>query len=320
MATRRKPFDPDEIAAMAVFACVVERGSLSSAADALGTSKSFVSKTLRALEERLATRLLQRTTRRQTLTEAGLAYYDGCRTTLDAAARARSAVERLQHGPVGQLRLSTPVNFGNLYIAPLLPKLLEAHPELSVDMVLSDRVVDLVGEGFDLALRIADQLDDQLVARPIATIRWAFCASPAYLSRRGTPSRPEMLAHHHCLTHPQLNVENSWTFVVNGKPLQVRVDGPLCTNNSLALMNAALGGLGIAHLPTFLAGPAMREGRLRPLLLEYTPSPQIASAVYPAAKFLAPKVRYVIDFLRQAFGGGERDPDWDAWRSTRKSR
>ena len=314
MAAKRKPFDPDELARMAVFACAVERGSLSSAATALGTSKSFVSKTLRALEEHLATRLLQRTTRTQTLTEAGLAYYAGCRATLDAAEKARAAVEQLQHGPVGRLRLSAPVNFGNLYIAPLIPRLLQHNPQLSVEMILSDRVVDLVAEGFDLALRVVDRLDEQLVARPIATIRWVVCASPAYLGRRGVPKRPEMLQHHQCLVHPQLTPEDCWTFVVDGKAMRVGVSGPLRTNNSLALMNAAVGGMGIAQLPTYLAGAAIAAGQLRPLLLDYLPPPQIASAVFSAGKFLSPKVRCAIDFMREAFGGAERDPEWDAWR------
>ena len=313
MAAKRKLFDPDEIGWMAVFACVVERGSLSSAADALGISKSHVSKTLRALEERLATRLLQRTTRRQTLTEAGRAYYGGCRATLDAAEKARNMVESLQNGPVGRLRLTAPVNFGNLYIAPLIPRLLQQNPKLSVEMILSDEVVDLVADGFDLGLRVADSLDDQLVARPIAPIRWVVCASPLYLARRGVPKHPEVLKHHQCLIHPQLTRERAWTFVADGKPLSVTVNGPLLTNNSLALMNAALGGLGIAMLPTYLAGAAISDGRLKPLLLDYLPPPQIATAVFPAGKFLAPKVRCMVDFMRQVFGGTERDPDWDAW-------
>jgi DNA-binding transcriptional LysR family regulator len=298
---------------MAVFACVVERGSLSSAAEALGTSKSHVSKTLRSLEERLATRLLQRTTRQQTLTEAGRAYYGGCRATLDAAEKARNTVDQMQHGPVGLLRITAPVNFGNLYLAPLIPQLLQHNPQLRVEMILSDHVVDLVAEGFDLGLRVADRLDEQLVARPIAPIRWVVCASPAYLARRGVIEHPSMLQHHQCLVHSQLTPENEWTFVADGKRLRVDVDGPLRTNNSLALMNAAIGGLGIAMLPTYLAGAAIGDGRLRALLLDYMPPPQIATAVFPAGRFLAPKVRCTIDFMRAAFGGTERHPDWDAW-------
>ncbi|MEO7325885.1 MAG: LysR family transcriptional regulator [Dokdonella sp.] len=313
MTARRKPFDPDEVAWMAVFACVVERGSLSSAAAALGTSKSFVSKTLRSLEDRLATRLLQRTTRRQTPTEAGLAYYGGCRAMLDAAEKARNVVDHLQRGPVGQLRFTAPVNFGNLYIAPLIPRLLQQNPQLSVEMILSDQIEDLVAEGFDLAVRVADRLDDQLVARPIATIRWVVCASPSYLARRGVPRHPDELQHHQCLVHPQLTPENVWLFVVGDEPLRVRVSGPLRTNNSLALLNAAVGGLGIAMLPTYLAGSAIGAGRLRPLLIDCVTPPQVATAVFPVGKFLTPKVRYFIDFMREAFGGAERDPEWDAW-------
>ncbi|MDN3576577.1 LysR family transcriptional regulator [Chitinimonas viridis] len=303
---------PDELAGMALFAAVVEAGSLTAAAERLALSKSAVSKALVAQEARLAAKLLQRTTRRQSLTEVGMAYYEHCRRVLLEAGEARRAVDRLHAQPVGVLRITAPISFGSEHLSRHMPELLKRHPGMQVDLQLSDRLVDLAEEGYDLAIRVTDKPDPLLVARALAPIRWVVCASPAYLAQHGTPMQPSGLAGHACLTYPALTPGGAWPFLLQGQPWQQPVSGPLRMNNSLALLLAALGGLGIVRLPSFAASGQLADGSLRPLLQDYAVPPQTALAVYLPNRYLSPKVRACVDFLRERLGNGGR-PYWDHW-------
>ncbi|MGQ5523533.1 LysR family transcriptional regulator [Chitinimonas sp. PSY-7] len=304
---------PDELAAMAIFATVVEAGSLTLAAERLELSKSAVSKSLAWLEGKLAARLLQRTTRRQSLTEVGQAYFEHCRRMLAEAAEARQAVDRLHAEPVGVLRVSAPVSFGSQHVAPLLPELLARYPALQIDLVLNDHLVDLAEEGFDLAVRVSDQPADLLVARTLAPIRWVICASPTYLARYGTPERPQDLSVHACLTYPLLTPSGVWPFMHDGQRIVMPVQGPLRTNSSVALMAACVGGAGLTRLPTFSCGNLLASGELVAVLQDYAVPPQTATAVYLPNRYQSPKLRAFIDFMRERMGAGQTTPSWDAW-------
>lgn len=306
---------PADLAAMAIFAAVVEAGSLTAAAERLQLSKSAVSKSLAELEARLAARLLQRTTRRQSLTEVGLAYFEHCRRVMAEAGEAQRSVDRLHAEPVGVLRVSAPISFGNLHIAPHLPALLARHPGLQIELALNDRMVDLAEEGFDLAVRISDQPAELLVARTLAPIHWVICASPAYLAEHGRPQHPAQLAEHACLTYPMLTPGGTWPCYMAGRRVDIAVQGPLRVNSSYALQAACSGGLGLARLPSFCCGEQLARGELIAVLEEFSAPPQTAAAVFLPNRYLSPKVRACVDFLRERFGAGLAAPYWDEWRA-----
>lgn len=299
-----------QLAAMAVFARVVEAGSFSAAARELGLSKSAVSKSVARLEDRLGLRLLNRTTRKLSLTEAGAAYHAGCRRMLAEAEAAERSVLRLAEAPRGRLRVNLPMSFGVARIAPLLPDFLRRYPEVELDMVFEDRPVDLVEAGYDLAVRIGALSDSSLVARRLCPVRRVVVAAPAYLEARGEPQRPEALAAHACLLYHYLPSGDSWRFLgPGGEERAVRVSGPARLNNGEALLTACLAGLGVALLPSFLCGEALRTGRLRRLLPDWRdPAELAAHAVFPATRNLPPTVRVFVDHLVAAFGSR---PPWD---------
>jgi len=300
----------DQLAAMAVFARVVEAGGFSAAARELGLSKSAVSKSVARLEDRLGLRLLNRTTRKLSLTEAGAAYHAGCRRMLAEAEAAEREVVRLAGAPRGTLKLDLPMSFGVSRIAPLLPAFLQRYPEVDLDVVFEDRRIDLVEEGYDLAVRIAALPDSSLVARRLCPVRRVVVASPAYLSTRGTPRRPEALAAHDCLLYHYLPSGDLWRFLgPEGEERSVKVSGRARLNNGEALLTACIAGLGVALMPTFLCAEALRDGRLRRLLADWRDPAELAvHAVFPATRNLSPKVRAFVDHLAAAFGP---NPPWD---------
>jgi DNA-binding transcriptional LysR family regulator len=299
----------EDLAAMAVFARVVEARGFSAAAARLGRSKSSVSKTVSALENRLGARLLNRTTRRLSLTEAGAAFYERAARILAEAEEAELAVTRLQDEPHGTLRVNAPTNFGERHLAPALADFMARHPALAIDLALDDRFVDVVEEGFDLAIRIAALPGSSLIARRLAPNRRVVCASPAYLERAGTPEKPSDLRAHNCLGYTYLATGNAWRFAGMGDPVSVRVSGSLSINNGEALRRAALDGLGLVMLPSFIVGDDLRAGALRAVLHEHTDSPSSVYAVYPHSRHLSAKVRAFVDFLAERFGP---EPYWDA--------
>ncbi|MEX0922171.1 MAG: LysR family transcriptional regulator [Rhodovibrionaceae bacterium] len=301
---------PGELSAMLVFARVVDCGGFTAAAEELDLSKSAVSKQIARLEDRLGTRLLNRTTRTLSLTEAGTAFYERCLDVVAAAQAAEATVQHLAEAPRGELRINAPMSFGQSHIAPALPDFLARYPELTVDLVLNDRLVDLVEEGFDVGVRIGPLDDSSLVARRLAPARRVLCAAPAYLARAGTPARPEDLRSHDCIAYSYQLSGRQWRFRhPELGERRVKVSGRLKGNNGDALVAAAAGGLGVVLSPTFIVTEELRSGALRVLLPDWQVYPRIdVNAVFPASRNLSLKVRVFVDFLAARFG---ETPSWD---------
>jgi DNA-binding transcriptional LysR family regulator len=296
---------------MAVFAKVAETKSFSRAAERLGISKSAVSKHVARLERSLNARLLNRTTRRLSLTEVGAAFYEHCARLVAEAEAAELAVSRLRSEPRGVLRVTAPAAFGHLHIAPAIPDYLTRYPEVSVQLVMNDRVVDLAEEGYDVAVRMTSDPAPNTVARQLAPLRWVVCASPQYLERHHAPRTPHELAGRNCLFPSFLEPSIDWRFKSEAGDISVRVSGNFTVSSSEALREATLRGLGVALLPTFAVGRDIQEGRLEALLPGYAPYGFFGShvyAVYLPTRYLSPKVRAFVDFLVERFGP---EPQWD---------
>jgi len=288
----------DDLNDVAVFVAVVDAGSFTRAAERLKVSRPAVSKQVSRLEESLGVRLLNRTTRRLSLTEAGRIFHAQTSRGLEDIAEARAEVSRLQEQPRGVLRINVPMSFGILHIAPLLPAFMQQYPELTVEMDLNDRKLDVIEEGFDASVRISDLPDSTLVARRLAPCHHVIVAAPAYLERQGTPNSPEDLLEHEVLSYSLQQSAQAWHFVdAGGRPAQVAVAGRLQVNNSLALREALLGGMGIARTPTFLVGEDLRQGRLIAVLGAWRSLEVSIYLVYPQRRYLSPKVRAFADFL-----------------------
>jgi len=283
----------DRFAAMQAFARVAESGSFSAAARQLRQSKSLVSRQVADLEANLGVRLIQRTTRSLSLTEAGLAYYDKAQRILAELEEAELAIGQLQANPRGRLRVAAPMSFSILHLAPALPDFLARYPEIDIAIEMNDRVVDLLEEGFDLALRIGRLADSRLLARKLAPMRRVIAASPDYLARFGSPQKPQDLKQHRCLCYSNRGVAEEWRFI--GQSVEVK--GRVHANNGDLLREMALNGLGIVDLPIFLVEDDLRSGALMPLLEDFLKQDGGLHAVYPRAPYLAPKVRVFIDFL-----------------------
>lgn len=300
----------DKLAAMTAFVRVVERGSFTAAAEDLRQSRAMTSKHIQDLEAHLGVRLLSRTTRRIALTEEGRLYHARCVDILGDIAEAEQGAAERQAEPQGVLRLNGPVSFGTNYLTPAIADFCAAHPKVRVDMVLVDRVVALVDEGYDIAVRIGVLASSSLIARRLAPCRLVACAAPDYLERHGTPLRPGDLSGHNCLAYTYGLLSDGWRFTGPAGEEMVPVSGNLTVNNGDALRMAALSGQGIIALPTFIVGADLRAGTLRPVLEDYALPEMGIHAVYPPGRHLAAKVRSLIDFLAARFG---ETPEWDAW-------
>jgi DNA-binding transcriptional LysR family regulator len=303
---------PRDFADIWAFVRVVELGTFSEAARQMGSTKATVSKQVARLERSLKTKLLHRSTRRISLTEAGLEIYQHAARMLDEAKAIEAKVDGLQKGPSGTLRVSTSMALGNTQIAALLPEFMERYPDVRVALSLSDRYVDLIDEGFDVALRLAAGVTMMsAVARPIAPLNYVLAASPAYTSRYGTPCSIEDLRDHRCLTFGEAGPASTWSFDNRGEITNIKVASALAINSSQGLRNAVLDGAGIALLPTFVVGEDIRTGDAIHILPAVTPIGMFGShlyAVYLQNKFLPQKVRVFIDYLVEKIG--ER-PYWD---------
>ncbi len=299
----------DSLTGLAVFVEVARARSFSGAARALGLSKSAVSKHIARLEDRLGARLINRTTRRLSLTEAGVVFYEKCARIVSEAVEAEQAVMDLDTAPRGLLKVSAPMSFGQLHLASAVADFLRLHPALRIDMQLDDRLVDVVGEGFDLAVRIAQLPPSSLVGRKLAVNRRIVCGAPAYLAAHGVPRMPQDLRRHDCLNYSYLASGDEWRFRGPEGPLTVRVRGSCTANNGDVLVQAAIAGLGLILTPTFLVGEALRSGRLVPVLGEFCDSDTGIYALWPQTRHLSPKVRAFVDFLAARFGPV---PEWDA--------
>ena len=292
----------DRFDSLRAFTQVVESGSFARAAERMRMSTSAVSRHIAELEAHLQNRLLNRTTRRVVLTEAGRAFYDRSLQLLQDLEEAENEAARSARLPRGTLKVSTSVNFGVRHTAPAITGFLARYPELSFDISLSDRVIDLVEEGVDVAIRIGSVGSDSVVARQLGETLVVPCASPEYLTRHGAPRTPEELAAHNCLTYEYGASRNLWRFVDgDGRERQARVAGNLHSNNGDLLAEAAAQGAGIVYQPTFIVGDAVRAGRLVPLLQDFQAPPLPIYAVYPSRKHLSAKVRLFVDFLIERF-------------------
>ncbi len=291
----------DHLSAMAVFARVVETGGFSRAAESLGISKSAVSKQVSRLEDRFGTRLLNRTTRSISLTEAGERVLEHSLRALAEFEAAEAEVGAHRDTPSGVLRVSAGVSFGQTCLAPKLAGFLAGCPELSIDLVLNDRRVDLIEEGYDVALRIGTLADSSMMARRIAPIRSLTAASPAYLDRRGRPAAPAELSSHDCLGYSYLNGGTVWQFDGPTGPVRHRFVPRLLSNNGTALAAAAVAGFGVVQMPAFIIGDAVAAGQLEEILGDHRRADSALHAVYPAGRPPAAKVRAFIDFAVDAF-------------------
>jgi DNA-binding transcriptional LysR family regulator len=303
---------PDIVALFRTFVRVVEAGSFTAVAAESNTSQPTISRQIAALEERVGALLFQRTTRALALTDDGRVLYEQARQTLDSVQQALGSVGRRRLAPSGTLRLACPVVFGRLHIVPRLSAFLARHPEVAIDLVMNDGFTDLVEEGIDLAIRIGEITDPGLIARRIGTTRRVTVASPAYLATHGIPSRPADLAAHDCIVYSRLATGNRWVFSGEAGPVTVAVSGRYRVNNSEGVREGVLAGLGIGVVPVWHFTDEIATGRLVELLTAYEPQPLPTQAVYPSRRFLAPKVRAMIDFLAHEF---ELDPSLSAYGS-----
>ena len=288
----------DRFSEVVAFVEVARRRSFAAAARELDWHVSAVSRAVAALEKRLGVRLLQRTTRSVAPTEAGRTYFQRCEILLGEFDGADAAVRDLGSTLTGTLRVSLPSGFGLTHIAPVLDRFLAAHPQLRLDLDLSNRFVDLVEEGFDLALRIGELADSQLIARRLAPNRQVLVASPDYLARHGGPRRPQQLATHECLVHVGGTFPpGRWELVRGDARASHDADGPLRSNNALALLAACRGGVGILLVAEVLAADDLRRGSLKRVLPGWSTAARDIYAVYPSARFVPAKVRAFVDFV-----------------------
>ncbi|EPL06667.1 LysR family transcriptional regulator [Pseudomonas sp. CF161] len=283
---------------MRIFCQVMDSGSFTAAADKLGLSKQFVSRRLMQLEERLGVRLLNRSTRRLDVTPLGQSYYESALRLLGEVEEVEQGIAGQNSEPRGTLRLSAPLSFALAHLGCLLPLFLQRYPQVSVEVDLSDRPVDLLSEGYDLVLRIGVLEDSTLIARRIATIKRVYCASPGYLASRGVPQHPEQLSGHDCLPYGH-GRQVQWRFQVKGKAMNINVGGRMRVNNGELLKDAAVADLGITYLPTFIVGQALQDGRLVRVLEDFEPEPLTLSAVYPQHRQGSRPVQALIEFLRE---------------------
>lgn len=292
----------DRFQAISAFATVVETGSFARAAERLGVSVSAVSRQVAELEAHLDARLLNRTTRRLSLTESGQAFYERAVQLMADLEEAEQSARAGTAKPRGTLRLSAAITFGSRHLAPVIARFMARHPEVRIEVELSDRAVDLVDEGFDAAVRIGTIGSQHLVGRKVATTRLVCCASPAYLAQHGRPQTPDDLARHVCLTYEYSSSRNTWRFrAPDGAERAVRIGGPVHANNGRFLEALAVEGVGVIYEPDFIVGPDVLAGRLVRLLDGWEIAPAPIYVVYPSRRHLSAKVRAFADFVAEQF-------------------
>jgi len=292
----------DKLRCMEVMVAVAEAGSFTAAADRLEISAVMVGKHIRQLEAHLGARLLQRSTRKQSLTDVGVAYYEDCKRVLEQVRWAESAVERSRAAPQGLLRVSAPVTLGSQVIAPLVARYLQQHEKVRVDLQLTDSVVDLAGEAIDAAIRIGHVTDENLVARPLRPYRMVIAAAPSYLKKRGTPRKAADLAHHDCLSHSVWQRRIEWTLQDGNDTLLWPEQARLVCNQGDGLRTAALQGLGLVMQPEVLLADDLASGRLRQVLPHCLPPARPVHLVYGADRRQLPKLSHFIEQVVKALG------------------
>jgi DNA-binding transcriptional LysR family regulator len=303
----------DSVQSMRVFARVALRTGFAAAARDLRMSSAAVTKHIAALETRVGARLLNRTTRKVILTEAGRVYLERCLECLQAFEAADASVSELASAPRGLLRVTAPVEYGNIHLAPLIADFMDRYPDIVVDLRLSNRVVDLVEESIDVALRVAVSLDASYVARPLANLRAAFWGSPAYFRKHGRPRKPEDLSQHRCLVFAEPSPREEVVFERDGVQKRVKLKTALLSNSGEALAVGVCKGAGLALMPSFLAAPEHAAGRIEPVLLDWSVGVGRLFVMYPHRRSVSPKVRVFLEALREAYGNDPtRDPWWPA--------
>ena len=304
----------DKLTSMVVFTKVAKAGSFASAAKELGLSRAMATKHVMQLENSLGIRLLNRTTRNLSLTEVGAVYLERCLQVLDDIEETELAVTRLQTEPRGTLKVNSAPFFGAYHLAPAIAAYHEIFPDVSVELVLQAGYVDLIEEGFDLAVHLDDLHDSSLIARRLGSSQRVVCGSPSYFKKHGMPSTPEDLKKHNCLVNSTLPPRDQWHFSEpeTGKTTMIKVSGTLQANVADAIRMAAINGLGVCLLPTYMAGQDLRKGRLQAVLQHHVPAPMEIHAVYPHRKHLSAKVRTFVDFLHERF---HPTPYWEDWAS-----
>ncbi|MGX1123511.1 LysR family transcriptional regulator [Pseudomonas sp. FFUP_PS_473] len=297
----------DRLTAMRVFVTVVDLGSQSAAADHLELSRPVVSRYLAELEDWVGARLMQRTTRKLSLTAAGNETLPRCRQMLEMAGDLQAAVRRPDDAPHGELRISVSTSFAHAQLVEAVADYVKRYPDVKVDLQMLDRTVNLVDERIDLAIRTSNDLDPNLIARRLTVCRSVICASPAYLREHPAPQRVEDLARHNCLTHSYFG-HSLWHFEVHGEAVSVPVQGSISANEALTLQRATLAGAGIAMLPTYLVAESLRSKALIRLLPDAKPRELNLNAVYTSRKHMPATLRSMLDFLAERFSA---EPAWD---------
>lgn len=299
----------ESIGDIPVFVAVAETRGFASAARRLGVSKSAVSKRIASLENRLGAQLFHRSTRNISLTEAGEHFLEHAAQALEAAQEAEDSVLTLTGIPKGRLRVSVPMSFGLLHIAPLISDFLTAYPGIEVDMIMDDHFVDMISEGVDVAIRGGSMEDSSLIARKIAPIHNVLVAAPSYIERCGEPLKIEELASHNCLQYSLTRDFQEWVFETKRGTRSIPVTGTYRVNNGVALQQAVVSGAGVARLPTFFVGPDIASGQLVRILPQHKMPTQTLFAVFPERRHLPIKVRLFLDFIVDRLGGDH--PEWD---------
>jgi len=298
----------DRLLSMTVFKRTVEAGSFAAAARYFGISAEMVGNHVRALETHLGARLLNRTTRRLHLTEIGSSYYARCTSILAEIDEAEAEAGSLQATPRGLLRISAPVTFGLRHIAPALSDYMTRYPDVTIEVAVSDRFVNLIEEGLDVAIRIGELQESSLIVRRLASARLVACASPAYLRRAGRPETPSDLTRHACLIYTEIGEPSRWRFQgSDGHDEIVHVSGPATSTNPEVVRQLALAGHGVILCPTFSVGVDLVEGRLTALLTDWRSREIPINALYPHRSLVSAKVRSLVDFLAERFGS---NPEW----------
>lgn len=295
----------DHFSALPIFVTVVECGSFSAAGQKLGLSKSAISKRITQLEQHLGIQLLQRTTRSLSLTDAGARYFEYIRPAVQLTQEGLDAISELQQTPKGNLRISVPMVFGRLYIAPLIAEFLKRYPDIQLQMQMDDKTTDLIAGGFDLAIRIGELPDSSLIARKIAPCLSVICASPAYLAQHGLPIVPNELTQHNCLFYSYFQDGVEWSFHSPDGMQRIQPKGNYQVNNSDAIHLACLDGLGIANLPRFIVESDLQAGHLQTILTDFPLPEHGIYAVYPQRKYLPTKVTVLIEFLRDKLANAD---------------
>jgi DNA-binding transcriptional LysR family regulator len=291
----------DKLVALKVFRRVVELEGFSRAADDLGLSNAAVSKNMKELERELGTQLIHRTTRRLSLTETGQLYFQRICHILDELENAEEKVSNLSAKPRGLLRVTVPMSLGLTHVATAIYQFQAAYPDIQIDLVLNDRYVDLIEEGFDVGIRGSGRLNDaSLVTRRICDIQRVVCASPEYIRQRGEPQSPDELEHHDCVIYSLARSPHQWSFQRDDETVTVKVDGSLKVNNSLAASQAAVAGLGLLFLPNFAVLDALEHGKLQVILKEWSAEPLTLYTIYPKHRQHSGKLQVFVDFISDA--------------------